>query len=114
MPRYVILNHDHPVPHFDLMLESGGRLRTWRLLGNPFSSSPVKAEPLGDHRIDYLEYEGPVSGDRGRVARWDSGSYEILGETPAQLMLRLDGTRCRGRAALESTNGKWEWRYSGE
>ena len=29
------------------------------------------AEALGDHRLDYLDYEGPVSGDRGLVSRWD-------------------------------------------
>ena len=27
MPRYVILEHDHPVLHWDLMLEAGGVLQ---------------------------------------------------------------------------------------
>ena len=32
-------------------------------------------ERLADHRLDYLEYEGPVSGDRGSVRRVDGGQY---------------------------------------
>ena len=69
MPRYVILDHDHPSRHWDFMLESGGVLRTWRLLAEPTAGGPIAAEPLGDHRIAYLDYEGPLSGDRGGSSR---------------------------------------------
>src|SRR5437879_2020084 len=31
MRRFVILEHDHPQLHWDLMLEAGPALRTWRL-----------------------------------------------------------------------------------
>jgi hypothetical protein len=112
MPRFVILDHDHPFPHFDLMLESDGKLRAWRLIGDPSSSRPVPVEPLGDHRIAYLDYEGPVSGGRGRVVRWDSGAYEIVDESPTELRLALAGTRCRGNAVVDFV--KREWRYHGD
>ena len=111
MPRFVILNHDHPFPHFDLMLEAGSKLRTWRLLGLPTDVREIRAEPLGDHRIDYLEYEGPVSGGRGRVIRWDAGSYGIRGESAEKLTVQLAGSRCRGTGDLHLTGGAWIWRW---
>ena len=80
MPRYVILEHDHPHRHWDLMLESGDVLRTWRLAEPPQPGRAVAAEPIGDHRRAYLDYEGPIRGNRGRVKRWDGGSCDW--ETP--------------------------------
>ena len=35
MPRFVILEHDHPRLHWDLMLQTGDALRTWRLASPP-------------------------------------------------------------------------------
>ena len=43
MPRFVILAHDWPTPHFDLLLEAGAVLKAWRLLAEPVG--PVPAEP---------------------------------------------------------------------
>jgi hypothetical protein len=111
MPRFVILDHDHPQPHFDLMIENAGRLRTWRLLGDPNSRTPIPAEPIGDHRIEYLEYEGPVGGDRGRVVRWESGIGEVAEESEDFLAIQLEGSRCRGRGELRHSNGVWAWRW---
>ena len=34
----------------------------------------VPAIPLPDHRSIYLEFEGPLSGDRGTVQQCDRGS----------------------------------------
>ena len=60
VPRYVILEHDHPARHWDFMLESGDVLRTWRLAAPPRPGGAVAAEPSFDHRRAYLDYEGPV------------------------------------------------------
>ncbi|HEX3600091.1 MAG TPA: DNA polymerase ligase N-terminal domain-containing protein [Lacipirellulaceae bacterium] len=100
MPRFVLLYHDCPATyprssHWDLMLEEGNALRTWALPTLPrqwrrayeqtagaYPNAPaiaeadeVAAERLGDHRLDYLEFEGDISSNRGRVARVASGSY---------------------------------------
>lgn len=76
MPRYVILRHDWPFPHFDLLLEVGPTLMAWRLHDEPLPGVWVSAERNADHRLFYLDYEGPVSGDRGSVTRYLSGVYE--------------------------------------
>jgi hypothetical protein len=100
MPRFVVLEHDHPALHWDLLLEAGEVLRSWRLSGLPRSGLIVDAEPSFDHRRIYLDYEGPVSGGRGWVRRWDAGNYEIVAEPPGALLILFSGSHLRGRACL--------------
>src|SRR5918995_6074940 len=74
VPRFVVLEHDWPAVHWDLLLECGPVLRAWRLLAEPGPGRAVPAEPNFDHRPVYLDYEGPLSGDRGRVWRGGGGA----------------------------------------
>lgn len=112
--RFVILTHDHPFLHWDLMLEGEADLRTWRLLAEPDSTpDPISAEPLPQHRKAYLDYQGPVSGDRGTVTRWDAGDYEMLVESAGELRLRLSGTKLFGVFDLtisQASDSEWEFR----
>lgn len=105
MSRFVILRHDPPPggqrpPHWDLMLQSGDVLRTWALAEPPTAGRPIAAEALADHRTAYLDYEGPVSGDRGAVCRWDAGTVQWERATPREIVIRLDGNQVSGRATL--------------
>jgi hypothetical protein len=110
MPRFVILEHDHPILHWDLMLEEGFSLKTWRLAEPPGGAQPIDATELGDHRAVYLDYEGPVSGGRGFVKRWDAGAYEDIGTLPDQRSVRFDGARLRGLATLTRI-ADMHWRF---
>jgi hypothetical protein len=110
MPRFVILEHDHPVLHWDLMLECNGILRTWRLAVPPEGEQEILAEASFDHRLYFLEYEGPISNNRGQVTRWDAGIYELQEESAARLTIRFDGSRLVGRALLER-RGEAEWMF---
>ncbi len=110
MTRFVILEHDHPVRHWDLMLEAGDGLRTWRLDRPPTPGQVVLAEPIADHRKAYLDYEGPVSGGRGRVVRWDAGTCEWI-EGPDRIDLYFSGRRLQGPAILEpGPDSRWRFR----
>lgn len=110
MPRFVILEHDYPETHWDLMLEAGAVLRTWRLAEPPQSGKEVKAEPSFDHRLIYLYYEGPISGGRGRVCRWDSGSYRLERDDADRIVLHFSGERVFGAAELARTaDGGWRF-----
>jgi hypothetical protein len=100
MPRFVILEHDHPEMHWDFMLEAGDKLRTWRLAAPPADGQLVAASVSFDHRLAYLDYEGPVSGNRGRVVQWDRGDYEDLGAAGDQVQVRLRGLKLRGTVTL--------------
>ena len=93
--RYVVLRHEQiDEPHFDLMFETspGSLLATWRSDEWPLTSRS-HLEPLGDHRRAYLDYEGPVSGNRGGVRRVAAGMHVVRDDHPTHLTLELeDGT----------------------
>ena len=109
MPRFVILEHDFPALHWDFMLEVSGMLRTWRLPQAPADAGEMVAEALGDHRLAYLDYEGPVSNNRGSVKRWDRGQYQAIGEPDAgRWRVQLTGERLAGVAELRVVEGsRW-------
>ena len=83
------------------MLESHDVLKTWRLLAEPDSASVIPAEVSPDHRQHYLDYEGPVSGGRGSVSRWDAGVVEWLESTEHRSRFVLDGERLAGEFAID-------------
>jgi hypothetical protein len=87
--RYVILRHENiDSPHFDLMFEMapGGLLATWRSGVWPIES-PTPLLRLGDHRRDYLTYEGALTGNRGRVRRIEAGTF--VRETPSSGLIAV-------------------------
>lgn len=102
MPRYVILQHDWPTLHWDLLLEAGEELRAWRLLEEPIPGSASPAEPNFPHRLIYLNHEGPVSGGRGEVRQWDAGTFEWIEAGSERVIVELCGRRLYCRCALEN------------
>lgn len=120
MPRFRILKHTHPFLHWDLLLETEAeRLPTWRLWQPPrLSATPaeghseteavsftelqqIAAEELAPHRREYLDYVGPVSGDRGEVRDYEQGLYIPLLRSPTSWEFRLEGTVLQGFASLQ-------------
>jgi len=91
--RFAILTHDHPFFHWDLLLEAGDVAWTWRLLDEPANERYPRAERISDHRLLYLDYEGPVSGDRGMVTRWDSGTYTVIEQTEDKFTVSLKSSQ---------------------
>jgi hypothetical protein len=78
MQRFTISQHtgSKDGDHYDLMLEQSEGLKTWRLINTAFQVFQV-ARQIKDHRKTYLDYEGEISGDRGKVKIWDTGTYTI-------------------------------------
>jgi hypothetical protein len=118
MPRYVILFHELPADsdrasHWDLMLEWDGKLRTWALPCEPAQALDCQAERLADHRPRYLDYEGPIAGDRGRVTRWDEGLYKLEHAGASEYVITLAGRRLSARVILTNKgDGSHFWRVS--
>jgi hypothetical protein len=102
--RFVVQRHDvRPGEvHWDLMVEDGAVLVTFQLDAPP--EGEVSGRRSFDHRERYLDYEGPISGDRGSVAIWDRGRAHDLEGTPrgARWTARFEGARMSG-----------EWELSG-
>jgi hypothetical protein len=110
MPRFAVLAHDHPTPHWDLFLESGPALRSWRLLAPLAVAAEVPAEPMADHRLLYLDYDGPVSGGRGTVIRVDAGTFEWQLDGPDRVVVLLAGTRFSGLLTVSQGPAGWSAR----
>lgn len=102
--RFVVLFHTCPQgDHFDLMIESGERLATWKISDPPESAAerPLPCRRIGDHRRMYLDYEGPISGDRGRVTQSDAGRCVVIQKSDDVWDLTFSGSRLAGRYILE-------------
>ncbi len=114
--RFVVLRHDdREGVHYDLMIESGRALATWKLR-HPPESGMQRCCRIGDHRNAYLEYEGPISGDRGHVTRHDEGwctvrEADTAGQRgPVTFILALEGRVLRGEYALTAPDAQGsEW-----
>ena len=114
--RFVIHAHSGFGPlHFDLMLQHGAALATWQFADNPVESAEreLTGERIQDHRTAYLDYEGPVSGGRGRGDRVEAGTFDLIGEQPDRWELALAGRRLRGSFALcrcRGSSDRWCFR----
>jgi hypothetical protein len=100
MPRFVILEHDHPHLHWDLMLESGPALLTWRLATPPRPGEVVNAIRVFDHRLLYLDYEGPICGGRGRVIRCAHGTFVWKVQADDRIVVSLQSDQLCGELRL--------------
>lgn len=109
-PRFVLLEHRWNGVHWDLMLEAGPRLRTWALSRLPVPKGEIAATSLPDHRVRYLDYEGPISHDRGTVRRVDRGTYEPILWTDDRVVIRLFGDQVIGEAELVRLGDRC-WRF---
>ncbi len=110
MPRFTISHHTGAKEgdHFDLLLERDDALRTFRLKAPDFQSAQ-EAVPAPDHRTLYLDYEGPVSGGRGRVRIVESGHYEADEWAEDRIQVAVFGRRIRTRLRLTRGAGGEPW-----
>ena len=116
--RFVILHHQTAGgEHWDLMLQRGGGLLTWQLLREPdgVGSLPIPATrkaglglSVGDHRLAYLTYEGPISRNRGTVRRVDEGTVSFADIADNRVCFELAGGHLSGRFDLRRQGGD-EW-----
>lgn len=81
MRRTVVLLHTRPgqPDHFDWLIDQPEhthehRLITFRTPHRPDQQPSFDAEKAPDHRAFYLDYEGPLSQDRGEVSRVAQGT----------------------------------------
>ncbi|MEZ6122285.1 MAG: DNA polymerase ligase N-terminal domain-containing protein [Planctomycetaceae bacterium] len=115
--RFVILEHDHPFLHWDLLIQNGSVLNAWRLLQPVHPGKWIAAETLPEHRLLYLDYEGPVSQNRGSVRRLVQGqccqvSAESDSAEPNEQRWRIrdaDGIQLAARRQLP--DGQPQWRF---
>ncbi len=110
--EFVIQMHSGYGPvHYDLMLQKDDVLATWQLACRPSGTvgESMAAKQLDDHRAEYLSYEGPVSGERGRVEIVDRGTYELISEDNTHWVIRFCGRHISGTYELTHTGPGDNW-----
>ncbi len=106
--RFVVQEHTTPQGvHWDLMLEAGDTLMTFRLPEPPENAThhALRVERIFDHAPRFLTYEGPVQKGTGNVRIVDRGTYRTLTEQENTLILDLSGHTLHGRFTLTQTQG---------
>jgi hypothetical protein len=108
---FVIQFHASPRgDHFDLMIAQGKTLATFELPCPPAKlarGEPLLIRRLADHRMDYLTYEGEISGGRGSCRIVDRGLAVGEFEGP-RWQFELRGQGESSSFSLESlADGQW-------
>ncbi|MEE2684739.1 MAG: DNA polymerase ligase N-terminal domain-containing protein [Planctomycetota bacterium] len=111
MPDYVILHHQLPrgsdrPSHWDVMFQVKAVLLTWAVDEPPRPGLRTAARLLEDHRLEYLDYSGPVSGNRGEVIPWDRGTFQGSPSRVDGFSLQLQGRQFEGLVQLEPAEEK--------
>lgn len=128
MPRTAVLRHDLPdgTHHYDWFIEpmctnrphdSGTPeepddrvLITWRLKAWPIPEGLlIPAERLTPHRRLYLDYQGPISDNRGEVRRVDHGLATILIDTPDRFVADVTIESMRFRTTARPVDKSRVW-----
>jgi hypothetical protein len=100
--------------HWDLMLEAGGVLHTYRLGLAPEAllHQRTSAVKIFDHPLKFLTYEGGLSKGEGFVQIADGGTYQLLAEGQRFRQLQFEGKILKGRFVLEHVeNDRWEFYF---
>ena len=111
--QFVIQQHGMPDgTHWDLMLEKGDKLWTWRLDIHPAEiRQAVAAERIFDHPLKFLNYEGPVQNGTGNVLITDKGNYFFHDINADKITFSLEGRLLNGRFTMIIDNPPF-WTFS--
>ncbi|MHA7812844.1 MAG: hypothetical protein ACX94C_05565 [Phycisphaerales bacterium] len=120
MRRTVVLLHTQPQKpdHYDWLidqpeLDTQHRLITFRTAHSPDQADAFLAQQAPDHRAMYLDYEGPLSNNRGQVSQVASGHVHIWEQHRDQITCRIQwAERLQDLTATRSGDG-WRFAQSG-
>ena len=115
---FCVQRHDASRLHYDFRLEMGGVLKSWAVPKGPtLDPTPRRlAAMVEDHPLEYGSFEGNIPAGNygaGSVMLWDRGTYELIGDKPAQEQLargdfkfRLQGEKLKGEFAIVLMKGR--------
>jgi bifunctional non-homologous end joining protein LigD len=110
-PIFVVQEHHARALHWDFRLEHDGVLVSWALpKGVPEDPHTNHlAVHTEDHPLAYATFEGEIprgAYGAGSVRITDTGTFAIEKWRASEIMVRLEGSRFRGRYVLFPTDGK--------
>ena len=100
---FVIQEHCTPDGgHWDLMLQIGESLWTWRLYHPPhhIQDVPTTVEKIADHPLRFLSYEGPVQNFTASVKIVDAGHFNLIKQAQREIEFQANGKYLNGHFLL--------------
>ena len=114
--RFVIHHHSHQNSHYDLMIEKHNSLVTWQIkekdLIDILEGRIISVRKIQNHRTEYLEYEGPITCDRGHVKIFDTGEYKEVEWNDSRIILNFFGEKIRGKMQIIYKNNNYTLKLS--
>ncbi|MDY6970017.1 MAG: DNA polymerase ligase N-terminal domain-containing protein [Spirochaetota bacterium] len=111
--KFVIHHHTNGTDHYDIMIEYSNILLTWQV---PFDKIKlllngirIEAIRIQDHRKKYLNYEGPISCNRGRIEIFDYGNYKASVIDEDNIKAQLYGKVFKGLINIKKIDGVIYW-----
>ncbi len=105
--RYVVHRHHATRLHWDVRLEMRGILASWAVTqGPPLEAGKRRlAVHTEDHPLEYLTFHGviPDGYGAGTMTIWDTGTYDLLKDSPNEYKVHFHGTRLDGEWVLVQT-----------
>jgi hypothetical protein len=113
--KFVVQKHqkESEPTHWDLMLESGDFLETYRLALPPekWKKNAIEAMKIFDHPLKFLSYEGRVNKGKGWVKIADCGTYHLIAKNKTQKHILFVGKLLKVEYQLSLVEGdRWELR----
>lgn len=108
--KFVLHRHITDNEHYDLMIDTGGILPTWRIpldsLGPLLRGDEIRCQKIHGHRRDYLDTSQPISCSAGRVELTDSGPCAIINSKDDDYTLQINGSVLSGIFIIEADSIK--------
>lgn len=108
---FVILEHQTPRDiHWDLMIQQGQTLWTWRMPAECLPiEKPVALERIEDHPLRFLTYQGAVQNHTGAVRQVEKGIAAVHRQTDGQIDLTFQSSKLNGAFALRRIDqNRWQ------
>ena len=103
--KYVIHKHSASHLHYDLRLESKGKLKSWAVPKRPPRQKGIKrlAIQVKNHKLSYEKFKGIIPKGQygsGKVEIWDRGYYIPIEIKRDRIEIDIKGKRLKGKYIL--------------
>ena len=99
--------------HYDFLIKKNDILQCWQFssIANIEIGELIFCKKIFDHRLKYLNYQGPISNNRGKVQIIQNGFLEIIIQEDNLVRFRIDSELLNGNFEIRKIQSEaWEFK----